>query len=306
MTLLREGLCAAGALALIGCSRPPGLDAALPDGAVGLADAPPAPGTDAHRPDAPGPVGPDAATAPDAPAPPDAARPAATESFALNRPNAGPVVRYAPAPAGRPALAAGNETTVAQIRTYVDAGLPEVTVTYPSGATFTVRGAMPSVGGACTWTPSVADNELLPVNCVTWETAMAACAFIGGRLATEAEWERLSGGRPRADDTTGLFARTVVYNGFYLGPQYRSSAAETWVGNVSEWTADVYADYGDARWRDDYETLIVGTGAHTVRGSNYTTPCCDTRESMVPHYVTSRRGETAAGPTIGFRCVFGG
>ena len=39
-----------------------------------------------------------------------------------------------------------------------------------------------------TWTDAPGANELLPANCVDWYTAFAFCAWDGGRLPTESEW----------------------------------------------------------------------------------------------------------------------
>jgi formylglycine-generating enzyme required for sulfatase activity len=45
-----------------------------------------------------------------------------------------------------------------------------------------------------TWTDSAGANENLPMNCMSWFEAFAFCAWDGGRMPTEAEWNYAAAG----------------------------------------------------------------------------------------------------------------
>jgi len=64
-----------------------------------------------------------------------------------------------------------SEVTVAQYRACVEAG----------------KCSAPNTGGTCNWNQT--GREAHPVNCVDWNQATAFCAWAGGRLPTEEEWE---------------------------------------------------------------------------------------------------------------------
>jgi formylglycine-generating enzyme required for sulfatase activity len=45
-----------------------------------------------------------------------------------------------------------------------------------------------------TWTDTAGANERLPLNCISWLVSFAFCAWDGGRLPTEAEWNYAAAG----------------------------------------------------------------------------------------------------------------
>jgi len=54
-----------------------------------------------------------------------------------------------------------------------------------------------------TWTDTAGSNESKPVNCLDWYTAFAFCAWDGGRLATEAEWNYAASGETSSGTIRG-------------------------------------------------------------------------------------------------------
>jgi formylglycine-generating enzyme required for sulfatase activity len=64
-------------------------------------------------------------------------------------------------------------------------------LTASTGALETALKCDPTLG---TWTDSRGGNEDRPINCVSWFEAMAFCAWDGGFLPTEAEWNYAAAG----------------------------------------------------------------------------------------------------------------
>jgi formylglycine-generating enzyme required for sulfatase activity len=112
--------------------------------------------------------------------------------------------------------------------------------------------------GYQTWTDAAVSNESQPMNCLDWYTAFAFCAWDGGRLPTEAEWNyAASGGSEQryypwsspATSTTIDDSYAVYCGGSCSGTQNVGSKSPKgdgkWgqsdlAGNVYEWALDCY------------------------------------------------------------------
>jgi formylglycine-generating enzyme required for sulfatase activity len=136
-----------------------------------------------------------------------------------------------------------------------------------------------------TWTDTAGSNESQPMNCLDWYVAFAFCAWDGGRLPTEAEWNyAASGGNEQryypwsspATSTTIDDSYAVYCGGSCSGTQNVGSKSPKgdgkWgqsdlAGNVWEWNLDWYAS--------PYTNLcdncanLIGTSGRVVRGGPY-------------------------------------
>jgi formylglycine-generating enzyme required for sulfatase activity len=105
-----------------------------------------------------------------------------------------------------------------------------------------------------TWTDVAGANETHPINCVSWYEAFAFCAWDGGRIPTEAEWEYATAGGdenrlfPWGDDTSAPLPANYYSNHYtaFLDVGTEPLGAGRWghldlAGSMWEWVLDVYA-----------------------------------------------------------------
>jgi len=196
------------------------------------------------------------------------------------------------------------EVTVGRLRAFVDAGLgtrarppgdgsgahPQIvgsgwSSTWnprlpPDSATLTA--AMKCDPAYQTWTDTAGPNENKPVNCLDWYTAFAFCAWDGGRLPTEAEWNYAAagGGEQRyypwssPPSSTAIDDDHAVYCGGTCSMQNVGSRSPRGDGRWGQ------ADLGGNAWE---WTLDFGGGAYPM-------PCQDCAAVTAGSYRSFRGG----------------
>jgi formylglycine-generating enzyme len=211
------------------------------------------------------------------------------------------------------------EVSVARFRRFWEAGHPVAApATYPDGTIVRVERAPEepaptSENQLFNWSAQPAGREMHPINRVTWQTAFAFCAWDGGRLPTEAEWEYAASGRevdglepgrlyPWGDDEpTCALAQALdcpSANTVGVGGLVPHGGIFQMIGNVSEWTADAFEGYGGPCWDGTLKVdpLCSGPegGTHVVRGSSF----------MSYHHPSIWRvGRSSLSGGRGIRCV---
>jgi formylglycine-generating enzyme required for sulfatase activity len=212
------------------------------------------------------------------------------------------------------------EVTVARFRRFWAAGHPAASpVLYPNDASVVMDGVVeePATGGPYTWTSQPGANEDRPVNRVTWNTAFAFCAWDGGRLPTEAEWEFTATSRPipglptprlypwggaapncgfaHYDECSGAPPSTASVTQISpIGGIYHLA------GNVTEWTADYFDATGQVCWdgtpKVDPLCLDPSFGVRTIKGGSFTSSSSQLAGAW-------RYGGIGVSGSRGIRCV---
>lgn len=233
------------------------------------------------------------------------------------------------------------EVTVARFRRFWEAGHPSVSsVAYPGGQSVAVEDPVADpletdeFSRPCSWTSEPGMSELHPITCITWATAMAFCAWDGGRLPTEAEFEwaarggpigGLAPGRawpwgdelPSGDSSGSACDRAQAFDciGDDAAPTRRVGSFDPaagiydLAGNVWELLADTYVVYqfsGDPPsptcWEGGAQVDPVctsGGSEHTARGGGFAGGTSSLRGASRSSVLTD-----GAFAPIGFRCAY--
>jgi formylglycine-generating enzyme required for sulfatase activity len=143
---------------------------------------------------------------------------------------------------------------------------------------------------------------------VSWFEAAAYCAWAGGRLPTEAEWERAArgpeGGKYPWGDEPPLDPSRANYRNTEVGPApvglfpkgNTSEGLSDMLGNVWEWCADWFGVYESGRLEDPAGPKEGAS--KVVRGGSWFNDSGVVRTSWRNRYVPTDRYLD-----LGFRCV---
>ncbi len=144
-----------------------------------------------------------------------------------------------------------------------------------------------------------------PMRCIPWQSAQDYCAWVGGRLPTDAEWELAARGNGRpypwgsedpTDDVTwsGITPHTDPTVGTIASLDRTPEGVFDLAGNLSEWVSDA------CRLLEPESLAFVrdeGAGGHVNRGGNFVST---TTAELARSGCLDPPGATN---WVGFRCV---
>lgn len=187
-----------------------------------------------------------------------------------------------------------SELTNAHYQICVDAGICEPPLSCDRGE--------PTYGEETLW-----DH---PVVCVNWEEAGAYCEWVGGRLPTEAEWEKAARGTealeypwgaefdPQKCNTSESELGMTTPSGTYSPVGDSPYGLSDMAGNVLEWVIDVYDIEYYAHSSSRNPRGPASGERKSLRGGSW---YGDARNARAAYRYYDR--PFGRGPGVGFRCV---
>jgi len=168
----------------------------------------------------------------------------------------------------------------------------------------------------CNW--DLADRDDHPINCVTWNQAVAFCSRIDGRLPSESEWEyaaRSAGATSRYPwgEQDATCARAIMDGGGGLWASgYGCGKMRTWdvcskpegnsaqglcdlSGNVAEWVQDWFHPNYNGHPPDGSALEYPEGVSRVIRGGGFSLGA--------HHLLAAKRDYLPPGPLTGFRCA---
>jgi formylglycine-generating enzyme len=177
------------------------------------------------------------------------------------------------------------------------------------------------MGEKTTWTAMPGANENLPMNCITWFEAFAFCAWDGGRLPTEAEWNYAAAGgmeqrkypwgkTPEPDSTRATFCIKMgpmmcIPNldilkgkvGSKPGGDGKWNQADL-AGNVYEWNLDGYVDPYPMPCQNCANLPTLSSTFRVIRGGSWKSAV-----TTLPSFVRASRSPSTRDDDAGVRCA---
>lgn len=162
----------------------------------------------------------------------------------------------------------------------------------------------PDTAALCNWNVPGRDNH--PINCVNWEQASDYCAWAGGRLPTEAEWEGAARGPTWRRYPWGDAEPTNALSNFNSANGGTQEVAMSGLdrcnnpfglcdmaGNVWEWVGDWMLPYPGGQVADP-----TAPPSRVDRGGGWQANIDGARSSLRARYDPSFMGNS-----LGFRCA---
>jgi formylglycine-generating enzyme len=189
------------------------------------------------------------------------------------------------------------------------------------------EGRLNQCAGYSTWNdlPMSEASERLPITCVTWFEAFAFCAWDGGRLPTEAEWNLAAAGTgacpyPWAscvnidislsnyncegdESPAGECAVADILPVGSRAPDDEavSGGASDLIGNLMEWNLDFYSGTYDMPCTDC--THLEDEGNRVVRGGSYLHGPYNNSETLLLSGTRVNVAPSVHQENLGFRCT---